>query len=50
VSVDQVGSKDSDDTHGGLVQLIAEVSVDQVGSKDSDRDTARSAGSLRCVR
>ena len=36
VSVDQVGSKDSDDTHGGLVQLIAEVSVDQVGSKDSD--------------
>jgi len=36
VSVDQVGSKDSDllDTLGIAVQL--DVSVDQVGSKDSD--------------
>ena len=43
MSVDQVGSKDSDLFAGVTVHTIPSVSVDQVGSKDSDVQI------LRCV-
>ena len=39
MSVDQVGSKDSDLQPGQPIQQPVQVSVDQVGSKDSDEDS-----------
>ena len=39
MSVDQVGSKDSDVTINGQAVAGEVVSVDQVGSKDSDATT-----------
>ena len=41
VSVDQVGSKDSDITCCAATSITTRVSVDQVGSKDSDEEEER---------
>jgi len=41
VSVDQVGSKDSDRDQRILFRVVVLVSVDQVGSKDSDPISGR---------
>ena len=47
VSVDQVGSKDSDAPHACTRPACAFVSVDQVGSKDSDGDATSDTNTTR---
>ena len=50
MSVDQVGSKDSDATVTVAGISSRPVSVDQVGSKDSDRREERRGEHPDCVR
>jgi len=49
VSVDQVGSKDSDSFSFFVLGVAPGVSVDQVGSKDSDRVGGARVGVSRLV-